>query len=111
ATVQASNAGPYFVVVSDSTHSITSAPAVLTVLDGPGPLITEFMAANSGALLDEDGDTSDWIEIYNAGSATVNLQGWCLTDHATNLTKWRFPSTNIAAHGFLVVYASGKDRA
>ena len=37
--------------------------------------ITEFMAANNGSLLDQDGDASDWIEIYNAGSNTANLGG------------------------------------
>src|SRR5687768_15165241 len=31
-------------------------------------VITEFMASNDGTLLDEDGDTSDWIEIQNVGN-------------------------------------------
>ena len=30
--------------------------------------ITEFMAINGSTLKDEDGDTSDWIEIFNSGS-------------------------------------------
>src|SRR5439155_23661552 len=33
-----------------------------------------------------------------------------LTDDANDLTKWRFPATNLDAGGFLVVFASGKDR-
>src|SRR5688572_19193127 len=73
-------------------------------------LITEFMAANSGTLLDEDGDSSDWIEIHNAGTNVANLNGWFLTDKAGDLTQWRFPGTNLAPHAFLVVFASGKDR-
>ena len=32
-------------------------------------LITEFMASNSSTLNDEDGDQSDWIEIYNPGGS------------------------------------------
>ena len=36
-------------------------------LEGQTLRINEFMAANSGGLLDEDGDTSDWIEIWNYG--------------------------------------------
>ncbi len=43
-------------------------------------VISEFMAENHGALTDEDGDTSDWIEIFNPGSEPVNLLNWSLTD-------------------------------
>src|SRR5262245_42778506 len=72
--------------------------------------ITEFSASNSSGLRDEDGDYSDWIEIFNGGSTTVNLGGWFLTDAPGNLTKWRFPATNVAPNGFLIVFASGKNR-
>ena len=71
--------------------------------------ITEFMAANSGPVVDEDGDTSDWIEIHNAGTNVVNLEGWFLTDKASNLANWRFPATNLVANAYLIVFASGKD--
>ena len=37
--------------------------------------ISEFAAVNDGPLLDEDGEKSDWIEINNAGTNTVNLGG------------------------------------
>src|SRR3954463_3355552 len=72
--------------------------------------ISEFAAVNEGPLLDEDGEKSDWIEINNAGTNTVNLDGWYLTDTAGNLTKWRFPATNMPPNGYLVVFASSKDR-
>ncbi|MCI0353016.1 MAG: lamin tail domain-containing protein, partial [Acidobacteriales bacterium] len=73
--------------------------------------ISEFMAENDGGLRDPDGDTPDWIEIQNDSSSAVNLGGWHLTDSETNLTKWTFPALTLPAHGFLVVFASGKDRA
>ena len=73
--------------------------------------ISEFVAENSGGFLDEDGAASDWIEISNSGSTSANLLGWHLTDDPTDLKKWTFPSMNIAANGFLVVFASGKDRS
>ena len=72
--------------------------------------ISEFAAVNDGPLLDEDGEKSDWIEINNAGTNSVNLDGWYLTDTAGNLTKWRFPATNMPPNGYLVVFASNKDR-
>jgi hypothetical protein len=72
--------------------------------------ITEFMALNNTNLVDEDGQNSDWIEIYNAGSNPVNLLGWYLTDNANNLIKWQFPDRSLPAFSYLIVFASNKDR-
>lgn len=72
--------------------------------------ISEFMASNSQTLVDEDGFYSDWIEIQNTSDEAVNLQNWALSDSAGTPTKWIFPSTNIAARGFMVVFATGKNR-
>ena len=72
--------------------------------------ITEFMASNTHTLLDEDGDSSDWIEIQNTSTTNVNLLNWYLTDTASDLTKWAFPSTNLPPGNFMVVFASGKNR-
>src|SRR3954471_22510798 len=80
-------------------------------LDAASLRISEFLAENDGGLADQDGDTSDWIEIQNTSVSTVNLAGWRLTDMATNLAKWTFPATNLSANGFLIVFASGKNRA
>lgn len=73
--------------------------------------ISEFLASNNGGLLDEDGDDSDWVEVFNAGPDDVNLGEWYLTDDDTELKKWQFPSELLAAGSSLVVFASGKDRA
>jgi len=74
------------------------------------PVLNEFLAVNQGGLADEDGESADWIELHNSGPTWFDLTGWALTDAATNLTQWRFPATNLPAGGFLVVFASGKDR-
>ncbi|WP_442481650.1 chitobiase/beta-hexosaminidase C-terminal domain-containing protein [Aeoliella sp. SH292] len=76
-----------------------------------GVVISEFLASNGGGLADVDGDNSDWIELHNAGSEAVSLAGWYLTDSADNLTKWQLPSIELAADGYLVVFASNKNRA
>ena len=76
----------------------------------PSVVISEFMAINTTTLADEDGDYSDWIELYNSSTNSVNLGGWYLTDRATNLTHWKFPSTNLGPSSFMVVFASNKNR-
>jgi len=73
-------------------------------------LISEFMAVNDSGLDDEDRDEEDWIEIHNAGTSEVNLDGWFLTDKADNLTKWRFPAVTLGSDAYLVVFASEKNR-
>ena len=72
--------------------------------------INEVMASNIGAVLDEYGNDSDWIEIYNMGDTRVDMAGLYLTDNLDNPTKWRIPSgaphkTSIDANGFLVFFA------
>jgi hypothetical protein len=69
------------------------------------------MAKNTTGLVDEDGSNPDWIELRNVTSAAVNLEGWFLADSTNQAKWWTFPATNLAANGYLVVFASGKNRA
>ncbi|MCA9259754.1 MAG: lamin tail domain-containing protein, partial [Planctomycetales bacterium] len=74
-------------------------------------LITELMASNGGQLIDGDGASSDWLEIYNPTAETVDLAGWHLTDDAAQLDKWTFPDVAQAVlepGSYLVVFASGQ---
>jgi len=84
---------------------------------GGTPIITEFMASNhareplsQGEILDEDGESSDWIEIHNPTDTPVNLTGWYLTHDPCEPTEWRFPAVTLDPGAFLVVFASGKNR-
>ena len=74
-------------------------------------VISEFLAANDSGLKDENGDDSDWIELKSVSADTVNLLGWHLTDNAAKPAKWTFPGVALGPGQFLVVFASGKDRA
>ncbi|MDB4787666.1 lamin tail domain-containing protein, partial [Akkermansiaceae bacterium] len=94
------NIPPCFVLI---VLSIWSLPAA--------PIISEFMASNSGTINDEDGDSSDWIEIHNPDASPVDLDGYRLTDDAGLPTLWTFPAVTLAAGDYLIVFASGKDRA
>jgi hypothetical protein len=73
-------------------------------------IITEFMANNNTSINDDFGNREDWIEIHNLTLSPVNLAGWSLTDTTNNLRLWTFPNTNIAANGYIVVFASSRDR-
>ncbi|MCA9435555.1 MAG: lamin tail domain-containing protein, partial [Candidatus Omnitrophica bacterium] len=75
------------------------------------PVINEIMASNSATLADEDGDYPDWVEIYNPGPGSIDLDGWFMTDSQVDLVKWRFPAETIAADSYLVVFTSDKNRA
>lgn len=71
--------------------------------------INEYSASNSGSsILDNKGNNSDWVELYNSGATAVNIGGWNLSDNPANSTKYSFPSgTSIAASGFLRIWCSG----
>ena len=69
-------------------------------------VISELMAVNDGAVRDEEGDSPDFVEIFNAGETSCDLAGWHLTDDALNLEKWTFPSITLESGDFLVVFCS-----
>ncbi|HKQ40014.1 MAG TPA: lamin tail domain-containing protein [Verrucomicrobiae bacterium] len=76
----------------------------------PNVIITEFMAQNDNGIKDEDGDRRDWIELYNVGPLTANMDGFFLTDSKTNLSRWRLPGVTIPANNYMIVWASGKNK-
>ncbi len=90
--------------------TVAFTPAFPSPAQGDDPFISEFMALNRSEFVDEDGDESDWIEIHHPGIEPADMDGWYLTDNSLIRTKWRFPAVTIEPGGFLVVFASGKDR-
>jgi len=74
-------------------------------------VINEFMASNTSGYVDPDYDQSaDWIEIYNAGTATVNLNGYYITDNLNDKTKFEITSNVTLQPGkYLVVWADGNN--
>lgn len=67
--------------------------------------INEFMASNTRSVADELGEFDDWIEIFNAGENSINLQNLYLTDDLSNPTKWMFPNVTLPAKDFLILWA------
>ncbi len=85
-------------------------------LAGSGPVekgklhINEVMAENLTAIADEDGDYSDWVELYNSSEGPIRLEGFGLSDREDDPFRWKFPDVTIEPGEYLLVFASRKDR-
>lgn len=73
--------------------------------------INEIVSSNVSSIADEDGSYEDWIELYNYGSAAVNLEGYGITDNPESPFKWVFPNVTLNPNSYLMVWASDKNRA
>ncbi|MFV2068806.1 MAG: CotH kinase family protein, partial [Pirellulales bacterium] len=73
-------------------------------------VISEIVASNRHGLLDYDDARSDWLELFNPRTESVDLSGYSLSDDAGDLQKWGFPQDTVLDAGQrLVIFASGKD--
>ncbi len=72
-------------------------------------IVNEFQSSNDTTILDYDGESSDWIELYNLTDSTINLAGWFLSDDASEPFKWQFPPQLLPSESLLLVFASDKD--
>ena len=72
--------------------------------------INEVVASNS-TIFDEDGDTPDWIELYNYGSEAISLNNWNISDEENDDEPWVFPEISLLADEYLLIWASSKDRS
>ena len=65
--------------------------------------INEVVSSNSKGITDEDGDTSDWIELYNTSSTVaVNMYNLIIADSGS---QWAFPNVIIQPNQYLLVWA------
>jgi len=88
---------------------------LLTILVAARPvvsqvLLNEYLSANFDGIVDEDGDLSDWLEIFNGGAEGVNLLGYGLSDESDEPFKWVFPEVVLPAQSRLLIFASDKNR-
>ncbi len=89
--------------------AVPTSSATLTATSTPAVRINEVLASNTR--IPNGGTFPDIIELFNAGSAAVDLSGKRLTD-ATATTPYTFPSgTSIGPGAYLVVYADSETTA
>lgn len=100
----------YYIEATDASGNVTREPYsgeyVIRIGQGNSSLvINEFMAGNQGAVLDNFGESDDWIEIYNNGTEAVNLKGKYLSDDLTDRTKWNLPNVVMQPGEYYIVWA------
>lgn len=75
-----------------------------------GPLeIYEIVASNTGTGARPDGEFTDWIEIKNISSGTVDLSDYFLSDKNKNRLKWQLPAMQLKSGELLMIYCDGAE--
>ena len=98
-----------YVLVAEGTFGRDVHALSVRVDDEALPIyISELVARNEFSWEDGYGDHPDWVELHNPGQAAVDLAGYGLSDDVSRPMKWVFPEANVPAHGYLVVFASGR---
>ena len=72
--------------------------------------INEVVSSNQSSYYDEDGETPDWIELFNPSTDTISISGWGLSDDVNEPFKWLIPNVSLGPQDFLLIMASDKDR-
>ena len=99
-------------LVSPATNSLTPGVANQTATNLPAfqtLWINEVLAENTIGLLDNNSQREPWIEIYNASTNTVSLDGLYLSTNYTNLTNWAIPAGHSLTGGeFRVIFCDAQ---
>lgn len=87
-------------------------PVVTPPPPSPGDVkLNELVVINGGSVLDDQGDTPPWLELYNPTDVDIDLEGAFLSDDFLNPEKWTLPGGGqavIPARGYLILYLDGK---
>ncbi|MBQ9251211.1 MAG: lamin tail domain-containing protein [Clostridia bacterium] len=80
----------------------------LRAMNPSGVYISEVLASNDSITTYPSGGNTDWIELYNSSSQSVDLSGYGLSDRLTRGRKWQFPQgTIIGAGEYKIVLCDG----
>ncbi len=72
-------------------------------------LINEVLASNR-SITDEDGDYSDWLEIFNASDDPISLSDYRINDANSFDNAWQLPDIILSPSNYVLVWASSKNR-
>jgi len=71
-------------------------------------IINEICPDNTTVLADGNGNYSDYLELYNSGNESINLEGYQISDDVDELNKWVFPNILLAPDDYLILIADGE---
>lgn len=72
---------------------------------GAQVVINEIMQSNIDCIMDDLNDFPDsWVELYNSGTAEVDLKDFSLGTSDDASKAWNLPSEKISAGGYVLVY-------
>ena len=72
--------------------------------------INELLYKNTFSVIDEYGERSPWVELYNSSSQPVSLSDYALSDDPDSLWKWNLPDITLEAGSYIIIYLSGNDQ-
>lgn len=72
--------------------------------------LSEVCQTNMNVLADEDGDYSDWLELFNNSTEAIDLSAFALSDNTQTPAEWPLPAVTLQAGQRLLVWADGKNR-
>ncbi len=83
--------------------------AATLVTDG-ALIINEVCPDPLTGYTDENGNVSDWVELYNTTDQVISLDNYALSDRESKPLKWRFPEgATVEPHGYYLIYCNGDD--
>jgi gliding motility-associated-like protein len=71
--------------------------------------INEINVSNLTGATDYYGQKSDWVELYNAGTLPISLNGYYLSNSPSNLYMYALPNISIKPDSFLIVWLTGRN--
>ena len=106
----------------DGTYAVSERPtpgfanteegyaAYLEALELPAcpVIISEVQPSNRSAVLDDSGNLSDWIELYNPSGERVDLGGYFLSDEEADPYKWQITDLVLEPGAYTVIPCTGK---
>ncbi|GAB4449619.1 MAG: hypothetical protein OHK0036_06830 [Bacteroidia bacterium] len=71
--------------------------------------INEINVSNLSGNTDFYGQYSDWVELYNAGTLPISLNGYYLSNTPSNLYLYPLPNITIKPDSFLIIWLTGRN--
>ena len=102
------SAHAWWTVVAESENNAVQSPCtsrqVWNASLSNGLVINEAMPLNNSFMQDEAGGYADWVELYNAGNAPINLSYHYLTNRLDWPNRWSLPNVTLDPGQHVVFY-------